>query len=241
VMMESLHPTVTASGTIDETMLVDGDLNNTAKLAIPKSGENAWIQYKFAEPQTIRSITIVMRVIDPLIAFLGLISNPEVSFESSDDGNLFRHIATLPVGGAPPAGGAAEQTVSFLPVTARYFRVTFKRTPAPSVPVWWAGFDPSAVGMRMGPPPTDYEIAELVLHPGARVNRFEEKAAFAPVPDLYQFKTPEFATTDVVAKSDVNERYARLDAPDGQLVRTSVRLFAFGCHQRSGDGRGYRS
>ena len=26
--------------------------------------------------------------------------------------------------------------------------------------------------------------------PGARVNRFEEKAAFVPVPDLYGFATP---------------------------------------------------
>ena len=42
----------------------------------------------------------------------------------------------------------------------------------------------------MPPPPTDYDIAELVLHTGGRVNRFEEKAAFTPMPDLYQFATP---------------------------------------------------
>ena len=32
--------------------------------------------------------------------------------------------------------------------------------------------------------PTEHQIAELVLHTGARVNRFEEKAAFATLPGL---------------------------------------------------------
>ncbi len=41
--------------------------------------------------------------------------------------------------------------------------------------------------------PTDHEIAELVLHPGARVNRFEEKAAFTPVTGPLQLGHPDFA------------------------------------------------
>jgi len=43
----------------------------------------------------------------------------------------------------------------------------------------------------------------LVLHSGARVNRFEEKAAFTPESDLYQFATPPDPTAEVVSKSDV--------------------------------------
>ena len=73
-------------------------------------------------------------------------------------------------------------------MTAKFFRVAFKRTPPPPVPAWASGIDPESLGIKIGPPPTDYEIAELVLHPGARVNRFEEKAAFTPVPDVYRIR-----------------------------------------------------
>ena len=57
-------------------------------------------------------------------------------------------------------------------------------------PAWAEGLDPSSFGIKLPPKPTDYEIAELVLHAGARVNQFEEKAAFVPVPDLYHLATP---------------------------------------------------
>ncbi len=83
-------------------------------------------------------------------------------------GSDFRVVATIPKGGSP------EHTVAFPRTLARYFRVTFRtmRTPGPD-----------------GTP--DIALAELVLHPDARVNRFEEKAAFTQMPDLYGFATPD--------------------------------------------------
>jgi len=89
-----------------------------------------------------------------------------------DDGQDFRAVIKLPDGGAP------EHTVSFPPATAKFFRVVFKPTPAPPLPPWASGLDPASLGIKVGPRPTDYEITELVLRPGARVNRFEEKAVF---------------------------------------------------------------
>ena len=80
--------------------------------------------------------------------------------------------------------------------------------------------DPASLGIKIGPPPTDYEIVELVLHPGARVNRFEEKAAFVPMADLYQLATPPDPTAEVVAKSDVIDLTPRC-AP---TVRSTGRL-----------------
>ena len=59
---------------------------------------------------------------------------------------------------------------------------------------------PAPIPPNYGPPITNYEIAKLVLHPGARVNRFEEKAAFVTVPDLYDFATPAVAPGDAIAK-----------------------------------------
>ena len=211
VPIESLHPKVTASaGAPDTAMLSDGDLEKTTKLPIPKAGESAWIQYEFAEPRAIQSLTIVTKSVDFITAMVAGISNPEKSLEASDDGQSFREIVKLPDGGAP------AHTVSFPPVTAKFFRVVFKRTPPPPIPAWASGIDPESLGMKIGAPPTDYEVAELVLHPGARVNRFEEKAAFTPVPDLYQFATPPVPVTDAVAKSDVVDLTSKVRA-DGTL------------------------
>jgi len=49
-----------------------------------------------------------------------------------------------------------------------------------------------------------------VLHPGARVNHFEEKAAFTPEWDLYSVATPAVAAADAIAKSDVIDLTARM-------------------------------
>ena len=83
--------------------------------------------------------------------------------------------------------------------------MTFKTQPVPPNPFADMGF-PSA------PPPTTHEIAELVLHPGARVNRFEEKAAFNTMPDLYEFATPEVPAADAIQKSDVLDLTSKMHA-----------------------------
>src|SRR5439155_3390848 len=80
VPIESLRPKVTASaGTLDVALLSDGDLEKAATLPIPAAGESAWIQYEFAEPQTLRSLTIVTKSVNMIAATLAGISNPERS------------------------------------------------------------------------------------------------------------------------------------------------------------------
>ena len=88
-----------------------------------------------------------------------------------------------------------------------------------------------------------------MLHPGARVNRFEEKAAFAPMPDLYQIRDARRSLpADAIPKSDVIDltskmqsgRHARLDASGRRLGRAAVRLFAAGNHQSSGHRGSHR-
>ncbi len=158
-----------------------------------------------------RSITIVTKSVDFITAMVAGISNPEKSLEASDDGQTFRTDRRN-----CPTRAHPSTRFLFPPVTAKFFRVVFKRTPPPPVPAWAAGIDPDSLGIKIGPPPTDYEIAELVLHPGARVNRFEEKAAFTPVPDLYEFATAPVDTGDVIAKSDVIDLTSKVRS-DGTL------------------------
>ena len=64
------------------------------------------------------------------------------------------------------------------------------------------GIDPTFFG-PLPPEPTAYKVAELVLHADPRVNHFEEKAAFVPEADLYQYATPEFDASAAIKKSGV--------------------------------------
>ncbi len=211
VSIESLHPKMTASaGAPDAAMLADGDLQKATGLPIPEVGNDAWIQYEFAAPQSIRAVTLAMKNVDGLAAVLAGISNPEKSLTVSDDGQTFRKVADLPHGSSP------EYTVSFPAVTAKYFRVVFKRTPPPPLPDWAKNMDLKSMGVKLGAPPTAYEISELRLYPDARVNRFEEKAAFVPVPDLYKFATAPAPADDVIKENDVIDLTGKM-RPDGTL------------------------
>ncbi len=207
--VKHLNANITSSGgSLDVPMLSDGDVEKTTKLPIPAVGEESWIQFEFPQPQAIRAVTYVTK--DPNFIEAFLVGTPEKNLEASDDGKNFRLVAKLTDTDSP------EHTVSFPAVTAKYFRVTFKRTPPPPLPDWASGIDPSSFGIKVPPPPTDYEIAELVLHSGPRVNHFEEKAAFVPVDDLYGFATPEVPSQDAIAKSDIVDLTSKV-GPDGKL------------------------
>jgi hypothetical protein len=211
VPVEGLHAKITSSGgSPDVAMLSDGDVEKTTKIPIPAEGSASWIQYEFPSPQAIRSVTFVTKDLDRTTAMVARIAPPEKALEASDDGETFRKVAELTGGRAP------EHTISFAPVTAKYFRVTFRRSAPPPLPAWAVGLDPASQGIKPGSMPTDYEVAELVLHAGARVNRFEEKAAFVPQGDLYAFATPAVDAADAVRKTDVIDLTAKM-RPDGTL------------------------
>ena len=112
------------------------------------------------------------------------------ALESSDDGVQFRTIAAIPDFG----------TIAFPAVTARFFRLTFKTPPPP------AG----------GAAPAGTKIAEIVLYTGARVNRFEDKAAFSSASGLDKLATLPVAASDAVRKADVLDLTAKM-RPDGRL------------------------
>jgi hypothetical protein len=209
--VEDLHAKITSNGdSLNPAMLSDGDLGKMTAIPIPAQGEVSWIQYEFPQPQTIRAITFVTKDPSQLEELVSRMSAPEKTLEASDDGQSWRPVTKLESGESP------EHTISFAPVTAKYFRVTFKRTPPPPVPAWAAGIDPQSFGIDIPPSPKNFEIAELVLHPGPRVNHFEEKAAFVPEPDLYHLADPATGSEDAIAKSDVVDLTSKMSA-DGRL------------------------
>ena len=133
------------------------------------------------------------------------------ALEASDDGQNFHRVVDI-----SQDGGSTEHTLAFAPVTAKYFRVTFKTQPVSSESVCARAWS-LLVRHASRRQPTDLEIAELVLHPGARVNRFEEKAAFNPMWDLYSLRYARLHLRAMPsAKSDVIDLTSKMH-PDGTL------------------------
>jgi hypothetical protein len=202
--LAELQPKITASGgRFDLAALTDGDLAGFTPL--PKAAPNgkAWVQFEFAAPQNMRALTLVMHEMrNPFMPP----ADSGRELEASDDGKQFKPVAAI------PGNGAISNTIAFPQVTARFFRVTFRTLPT-------QGFDLGIPGLKPPPPPTNHEVAELVLHPGARVNRFEEKAGFATLPELYSFATPSVPAQEAVSKANVIDLTKQMRA-DGTIEWT---------------------
>ena len=208
--MASLSPKVTNSAgstDSDAKLLYDEDLNQSFSFAAAKAGENSWVQYEFAQPVAIQSVTFAEGPPrDPLSLFRGEDGHGPV-LQSSNDGTTFTDIARM------PDAGAVEHTLDFAPVTARFFRLSYTET-KPSTML--GDIDPSDFGYTPPTGPMMHHIAEFALHTTPRVNRFEEKAAYSPAPDLYGFATPVAAASSVTPKTDVIDLTSRMKA-DGTL------------------------
>jgi len=197
----AMQPKITwSSGTIDPALLSDGDVVKTVLLPKAPQGEKAWIQFEYPQQQTIRSITYVVgNEYPPRWGEVGT-GNKGEALEASDDGQSYHVVADLPHSSAP------ESTVNFAPVTAKYFRVTFITNPPPT----------DRDGEDSRPRLQNVRIAELVLHPDARVNQFESKAAFDIEGDLYGHATAPVAAADAIQKSDVIDVTSKMHS-DGTL------------------------
>jgi hypothetical protein len=205
--MADLKPKVTWSGgAIDPAMLTDGDLARTVSLPPAPDGGQSWIQYDFGKPQTIRAVSFGSGIDpNPLALFVGT-GNDGPDLLASDDGTRFRPVVRL------PSGGAAEHTLSFPAVTARFFRLSFGPLPGGS------GGELAEIGLRTRPA-NDHKIAEFILYPAPRVNRFEDKAGFWATPGLYALATPAFPSSESVPKAGVIDLTSRMHS-DGTLTWT---------------------
>ncbi len=195
-----LNPKITSSGgQFNIKDLTDGDLAKTSLLPPTAVGENAWIQFEFDTQQTFKALTIVAG--EPAMQFFPTPSNR--TLQASDDGVTFRDVLQIPITTLP------QNTVTFAPTTAKFFRVAFKTLQPQPNPI------AALAGLPQGElKPKGTEVAEIVLHTTYRINRLEEKAAFTPSGELEKFVTPE--TTDAIPTGDVVDLTAKMK-PDGTL------------------------
>jgi hypothetical protein len=211
VPVSSLQPKITSSsGNLDLALLTDGDLVKTTQLPKAPAGQQAWVQYKFSSPQAINAVTLVLN--DPGAAAANMFGAAAsiADAEVSDDGQTFRKLVDI------PNDGGEEHTIAFPATTARFFRVAFTdKPPAGSSDLTFDVESPFGDFSAMKPNP-NFEISELVLHPGARVSRFEEKAGFANLQSFEPYPTPTVAAADAIRKDDIVDLTSKL-RPDGTL------------------------
>ena len=196
VPMMELNPEVTTSGgSIKTDALFDGNLNTFVTLPAAKDG-TAWLQFKFATPYTARAFTIGSQ-------HGGI---PVGRLLASEDGTTFETLVVLP--GPQGYFGAPVRTYAFPAVRARVFRLEL--TDAPLLP---------AAVIHGGPitPAQNYMLTEAMLYSGARVNRWEDKACYCSLMDVYEVApTPPVSPAAEIHHADIINLTAKM-AADGSL------------------------
>lgn len=197
-----LKPEVSSSGgDFSLEHLSDGDLHHTSFLPPVEVGEKSWIQYEFDSAYTFKAISVAGATTMPLAEFRG---NPDNRIlQVSNDGANYRDVAKIP-GAIPP-----QNTINFQPTKAKYWRMTWETLPP----------TPNPFLAMLGLPiedakPEGTDIAEFVLHASDRIDRFEDKAGFAP----WREDTPSYVAggADAIAKAQVLDLTDKLQE-DGTL------------------------
>ncbi len=206
VSIKDLNPKVTSSGgQFKLDMLTDGDLVTSSFLPSGSESKPAWIQFEFKQPQMLQSVSMVGGG-NP--GRFGFGNSREIrTLESSENGKTFSKVTDI------PAGGVAQNTITFPPVTAKYFRVSVVSPPAPD----GLGAIAGLLGRTDGPGgPSGTEIAEIVLYSTPRIHRFEEKAGFSVVTNVEKLGTPEVLSESSINKQEVINLTAQMNE-DGTL------------------------
>ena len=211
VPVAALEPKITSSsGNLDLAVLADGDLVKTTQVPKAAAGQQAWVQYEFASPQTMHAVTLVLN--DPAAAAANMFgAAPSIAeVQASDDGQSFRKLTEI------PNDGGDEHTIAFPATAARFFRVAFTDKPPSGESDMTFDVENPFGDFSKAKPNPNFEISELVLHPDARVSRFEEKAGFANLQSFESFATPPVAAADAIRKSDIVDLTSKM-RPDGTL------------------------
>lgn len=197
-----LNPKLTTSGgTFNLKDLSDGDLNNASFLPPMQVDEDMWVQYEFETPQTFKAISITGAIHSSLEDFNGGPLNR--TLKMSNDGITFKEVTAISGSIVP------QNTVSFAPTTAKYWRMAFKTLPPPVNPF------ASMFGANTGPAKSDgVNVAEFVLYTSDRIDQVEDKAGFTPWKEDTKSYLPQNA--DAIPKEEVIDLTSKMQA-DGSL------------------------
>jgi hypothetical protein len=186
------------------------------------SGKMPELRLAYPAPVTVRAVTLHMpgAAIPPLGALLA----PQL--ESSQDGATWTAIGPIHLADVPT-------TVSFAPVSARYFRIIVKpafgggQGSGPNKELAMVDVFGKMIGGQLAKPIT---IGQLELLAEPRIDQYEAKAGFALVPDYYALPRVADGATGADPKSVIN--LSGKLRPDGSLDWTppagTWRIIRFG-------------
>lgn len=205
-----VRPAVVTSsaGAIDAAALLDDKLSTGVALPSPTAQTPAWVQYEYAQPFTARAFSIG---VGPLTNYGSAIMRNGM-VKASDDGRTWRTLVSLP-GPQHDIRALPARTFSIPATTARFFRIEIQPDLGVSTVAGGGG------GAAAGPPPATFDLTEAVFHTGARVNRWEDKAGFAPNFTYDNMATPAAGPTSTIPTEGVIDITANL-AADGTLTWT---------------------
>lgn len=189
-VMENLKPSViTSGGEVDPGPLMDDSAETSVTVVAGQDGA-AWVQYEFSQPIRTKAVTLIA-------PGRGV---PFGRIQMSDDGVHYRTIVELP--GALQYRPAGFKTYAFPEVSARFIRVTMTG----------AAPDPDAVIYQTAPKPAEkYQLGEFVVHTGARVDRWQDKAGFNLIYDYESVPTPPVSAESRIQSADVIDLTSMMD------------------------------
>ncbi len=180
------------NGPLDSAQLAGGDLSKAVTLAPATLNGDVFLAVKYKKPAIIEGVTLAMTV-PKALGYRAVV-------EASDDGDVWRPVADFPPAAQLQRMQMGEQTISFAPATARWFRVVLKageplrRSYRPTGDAAPGAVPPGSVTqtsanpmlVKAGTIERAYQIRGLQFHAAATVHEFEKKAMFAAPPrDFY--------------------------------------------------------
>lgn len=198
-----------SSGSISNaSALLDEDLTTKISIPVPTTQNPIWIQYEYAQPFKAQAFSIALGV----TSIFGSSSMRPGYVEASEDGKTFRTLFSLP-GAQHDIRALPVRTFSFPQTSARYYRLVFTKGSGIST----VG-DPDDFGGFGGPtkPPTHFDITEAVFYSGGRVNRWEDKAHFAPMFEFETLATPAMPESTTIRANDIIDLTSKM-GKDGTL------------------------
>ncbi|WJS99671.1 glycosyl hydrolase [Novosphingobium humi] len=180
---------------VDAAALFDDDLN--AGVAVPRgaAGAPGHVVYAYDAPQTMRSATVF--VPGAKVMFRGPTVEPVL--EASDDGQNWREIARFAVNDVPT-------TVSFAPVTAKFFRLVLNPLTSSSSNMGAPaeGVEIPGLFAALGGGDRPWQLGRFSLSGEARINLSETKSGFALAHDYYALTNPADGASGAPAAQVVN-------------------------------------
>jgi hypothetical protein len=174
--------------------LFDNDLNTSMIIRSSRTSGKAVIKFAFDKPFKAQAITVA-----------GRNGIPFGTLKVSNDGENFETVALLP--GPQLYRAGKVETVSFPEKSAKIYILEFTGAP-------WR---PADVMSETRPRPDSvYNISEITLHSGGRINRWEDKAGFFHLFDYESIPTPETGTGSTIDPSAIIDLTSKMDG-EGNL------------------------